>query len=416
MATLKYLLQSNNENANIYLRFSVDRNTLVKRKTGFVTHAKNWNSVKEQINLKDEDTKNLNIKLRDLKIYVENAYNKAVHNGTFIDGDWLKLQIDLFNNKIPVIELDVLVNYIQKYVDDAPLKQNARKELGLSSGRVQNIKLFKNTILRFENEVYKGKSIIIREVNLQLADKFKTWLFSKNYSINYVGKNIANLKTICIEASKNDIEVSNQLNSIKKVFESKEPEEIVTLSNEEQLTIKNTELVHSRHINARKWLLLGCLLGQRGGDLLNITEKNIRQVSDFKIIELRQQKTGKLVAIPLLPEALKIIEHGFPHPISLPKFNEYIKEVCKLAELTQPTLGRKKIINTNASEKSIYPKHEVVSSHICRRSFATNFYGKIPTPVLMNITAHGTESMFLSYIGKTTYDNAYQMLEYFNKL
>jgi hypothetical protein len=34
----------------------------------------------------------------------------------------------------------------------------------------------------------------------------------------------------------------------------------------------------------------------------------------------------------------------------------------------------------------------------------------------MNITAHGTESVFLKYIGKTTYDNAYQMLEYFSKL
>jgi hypothetical protein len=34
----------------------------------------------------------------------------------------------------------------------------------------------------------------------------------------------------------------------------------------------------------------------------------------------------------------------------------------------------------------------------------------------MNITAHGTEKMFLTYIGKTTYDNAYQMLDYFSKL
>jgi hypothetical protein len=34
----------------------------------------------------------------------------------------------------------------------------------------------------------------------------------------------------------------------------------------------------------------------------------------------------------------------------------------------------------------------------------------------MNITAHGTEKVFLLYIGKTTYDNAYQMLEYFSKL
>lgn len=40
------------------------------------------------------------------------------------------------------------------------------------------------------------------------------------------------------------------------------------------------------------------------------------------------------------------------------------------------------------------------------------FYGKIPTSILMDITAHSTEKMFLSYIGETTYDNAYQMVEY----
>jgi hypothetical protein len=55
-------------------------------------------------------------------------------------------------------------------------------------------------------------------------------------------------------------------------------------------------------------------------------------------------------------------------------------------------------------------------NYVCRRSFATNFYGRIPTPILMNITAHGTEKMYLAYIGKTTYDNAFQMLDYFSKL
>ncbi|MGB3344358.1 MAG: hypothetical protein WBA61_10625 [Aequorivita sp.] len=56
--------------------------------------------------------------------------------------------------------------------------------------------------------------------------------------------------------------------------------------------------------------------------------------------------------------------------------------------------------------KGMYPKWELVSTHICRRSFATNHYGKLPTPVLMAITGHTTEKMFLKYIGKTAMDNA----------
>jgi hypothetical protein len=34
-----------------------------------------------------------------------------------------------------------------------------------------------------------------------------------------------------------------------------------------------------------------------------------------------------------------------------------------------------------------------------RRSFASNYYGKIETPLLMNITGHSKEPTFLTYIG-----------------
>jgi hypothetical protein len=34
-----------------------------------------------------------------------------------------------------------------------------------------------------------------------------------------------------------------------------------------------------------------------------------------------------------------------------------------------------------------------------RRSSASNYYGKIETPLLMNITGHSKERTFLTYIG-----------------
>lgn len=39
-------------------------------------------------------------------------------------------------------------------------------------------------------------------------------------------------------------------------------------------------------------------------------------------------------------------------------------------------------------------------SHNLRRSFATIFFGKIPTHILMNMTGHSDEKTFMSYIGK----------------
>jgi integrase len=417
MATVKFITRGGNDNVSIYVRFVISKSKDFTRKTGLLIDASKWSIKKGRpVDNKDQSTKELKSKLDKLAVFINDAYNTSVSKGEDLSGEWLQLQIDLFNNKVQVVALDVLTTYIDKYISEAPYKQNNKKQLGLSKGRIQNIKLFKATILRYEASVFKGKSILIKDINLQFAEKFKMWLFNLNYSVNYVGKNIANLKTICIDAKKNDIETSTQILNIKGISEQKQTEEIIYLSEEEQSQIANAPIIREALNNARKWLLLGCLLGQRGGDLLNITAKNIKEMNGIKIIELQQQKTGKLVAIPLLPGALSIIESGLPYKISLEKFNVYIKEVCQCANLNQLTIGRKKPTGRNPTIKGSHPKWELISSHVCRRSFATNFYARIPTPVLMNITAHGTERMFLSYIGKTTYDNAYQMLEYFSKL
>ena len=61
-----------------------------------------------------------------------------------------------------------------------------------------------------------------------------------------------------------------------------------------------------------------------------------------------------------------------------------------------------------------YRKCDLVSSHIGRRSFCSNFYGIIPTPLLINISGHGSEAMFLTYIGKSSKDLSKETFKYFN--
>lgn len=63
-----------------------------------------------------------------------------------------------------------------------------------------------------------------------------------------------------------------------------------------------------------------------------------------------------------------------------------------------------------------YKKHEVVSSHIGRRTFATLLYGKISTPLIIQITGHGTEAMLLNYNGKTKKSSAKEALKAAKKI
>ena len=78
-----------------------------------------------------------------------------------------------------------------------------------------------------------------------------------------------------------------------------------------------------------------------------------------------------------------------------------------MAGLNQKVSSFKFNSKTQRKEMGVFPKHEVISSHDLRRSFATNFFGKIPTPVLMHMTGHSKESTFMSYIGRDPNRDAY---------
>lgn len=424
MATIRFRVHGKGENSSIYVRLSMGRGSEFIRKTGFIIDAKDWSRKKSFPIPKNEDLKNLKADLVEMSSKLEVLLNKATKNGHVIDGDWLEQQIDLINNKAAIENLDNIVNYTQHIIDTAAHRPNGKGGIGLSERRVKGYITFKGVLKRYIKEKRKGKELLVRDVDIKLAEDFKRWLFEKGYSINYTGKNIDNLKAVCNDAVRNGIEESSTLSSIKSFSENKEPEAIIYLSEEEQMQIASLSFENEALANAQKWLLLGCQLGQRGEDLLNIDEGKIKEIEDYRVVELKQKKTGKIVAIPLLPFAEEIIQDGFPYKIALQNFNEYIKKICCKAGIDAPTIGRKRPKSKDVKRKNrnvpsiqgTYPKHELIGSHVCRRSFATNYYQKIPTPILMNITGHGTERMFLKYIGKTAYDNAYQMAEYFKRI
>ncbi len=138
------------------------------------------------------------------------------------------------------------------------------------------------------------------------------------------------------------------------------------------------------------------------------------------------------MTVALHPKVIEILDKrdgDFPKPISDPKYNLYIKQVCRIAELTEKIKGSK-LTNINkdeASDKKIkndevkqyrkesgmFPKWKLITSHIGRRSFATNFYGTIPTTYLINVTGHSSEALFLNYIGKSNKDLAMELTNYF---
>jgi len=409
MATIKYRLHGKKDNASIYLRFSVNRNCNPEKKTGLSINPKDWSKDTSFPKQTTSSNKNLASELRGLTKYVLDEYNAANTKGVVVTSDWLQYNIDLHFKRITETkQSELITDAIQSIIDSSEVRKNAKGGIGLSKSRINAYKSLKSILTEYQ----KQNSYKIKEVNVKFAKDFlKHLLHNKNYSKNYAIKKIADLKTVCYDAELEGIETHPQL---KKIDSSKSKNEnIIYLTPSELEKIDNATITTEALQNARKWLLLGCNIGQRGGDLLNLNENNFVVRNGLNVIELTQQKTGKNVTIPVLDTTEKILETGLPYKISIQKLNEHIKTVCEIAELDEMMKGKIMNKKTKRKKEGKYPKHKLITSHVCRRSFATNQYGILPTPLIMQVTAHSTEKMFLNYIGKSSLDYAQQIADFY---
>ena len=145
---------------------------------------------------------------------------------------------------------------------------------------------------------------------------------------------------------------------------------------------------------------MDCVSGSECQILLKLNPNNLRKAPTGLYIDILQQKTKKAVTVGVAdPLVIELLENEFPRRVSQVVFNKQIKVLCRMAGINGLVDGFKNNPKTRRKEVVSAPKYEFVTSHIMRRSFASNYYGKIETPLLMNITGHSKESTFLTYIG-----------------
>jgi integrase len=419
MAKIKFSLQSKNDPANIYLRLSIDKTSSFKRKTGYIINPNSWSKETGLPKQNDANLKRLKTGLQEMANTIEKNLNKAIELKQEISGEWLQDQINTIKGTKKETDPDSLLNWIQHYIDAVPNKVTPGGKTGVTKNTIQKYTTLRNKIANFQ--LYKKKKYFVKDVGLEFGNELtKYFLEVEKLSRNSTGRYVKYLKAVCNDAKRYDIETHPKLDLIRGISE---PGTIVYLTFNELDKIRNTTFTRSALENAKDWLIIGCYIGQRVSDLLTLTNDNIAVRNGLKVIELIQKKTKTRVTIPIHPIVEEILNSKgqFPEPISDQKFNDHIKDICELAGITEPVKGARKI-NIGTEEKpvwrkkhGIYPKYELITTHVCRRSFASNFYGEMPTALIKSITGHSTEQMFLKYIGKQSNDYAQQIADYWTK-
>jgi len=401
-------VNTNNVPVPIYIRLIDGRKTDIMAKTKYAIIPADWSTSKQRpLNLTNPDFKKLNSKLSTLKADLLTSYNTS-ENKT-INTQWLK---DFIN---PSIEVDGFPSYFTGYLK----MYTALKSKSITQSSIKKFNVFANKIDKFQ--IAYGAKILIKDIDRKLIKSFEDFSQNNRYAHNTIARDIRFIKTVCRHAKDSGVDTHFQMEGITAKYQSVD-----------NIYLKETELTKIKELtglsegldNVRDWLLISCYCGQRVSDFMRFNVGMIRREQGKKgmisLIEFEQKKTSKIMTLPLHSEVIKIIDKRgeFPPAISDQKYNEYIKIVCEKAGINEVVAGSKKTETAKDSgifrkESGTYPKHELVTSHIGRRSFASNFYGKIPTSLLIAATGHSTEAMFLNYIGKSSSDRAHELAQYF---
>lgn len=416
MATIKAFVRSskNNKPINIRFRLSDGRDIQIFHTSEFLVVPDTWDNkeqmIKKRIIFKEADRNRINKNVSDrkaliLEVYAQNK-DKAI-----VTSDWLELEIDKAINPQKYIvkpKFNTILEFANQFIKDAPNRKDKVTGRLLSHNNIQQYQATFKHLQSFANKVEK-EDFNFEEIDLVFYNRFVAYLQSeittiddkgnvmitkKKFTANSVGKHIRILKLMLNEATAQGYNTSTIYNTFH-VFT--EETDTIYLNEDELEQLKAVNLSDTPYLDrVRDWFLLLAWTGCRFSDLGKVGKTDIKD----NFISFRQQKTNTKVTIPLHPIVLEILEkydYSLPSPISNQRFNEYIKEVAKRAEIN----NLESVTTTKGGELVVdkFHKWQLVSSHTGRRSFCTNMYKRgLPTLMIMSISGHKTEKSFLKYI------------------
>lgn len=423
MPSIKYYIRTEESPAPIYVRFS-HRNIIdAWAKTDLLVDPSHWDHKGQRLkSMKSNPDAHLtNNILSALSVAIMNAFNVSFSSGEPIDTQWLKGVVAKHFNRPDVEALEkatkadnYFVQYMKRWMETkADTFRNSKSRKTLSEKRKGILWQYIEKVMDFEKK-YNGK-IKIKDLTPDLADRIMEYLdIDRKYKKSTVGKYVTIHNFFCDRIFEDNLNIPK---SYRCLYSPQKEKKVLEpyLNEEEILAIYRQDFSNNERLdNARDNFIIGLYTGLRVSDFLS--RLRIDNIKDG-MIEIETKKTNKIVAIPLhwmVEETLNKRLGMLPTKTSDPKFNLAIKDVCKAVGINREMEGYLFNSKTKRKELGIYPKYKLVSSHICRRSFATNLFGKVPNHVIMSVGGWSSETVFLNYIKKTNIENAMALKEFWD--
>ncbi|SMG49722.1 tyrosine-type recombinase/integrase [Arenibacter troitsensis] len=407
MAKAKFKLKEPNSKTEtlIYLNYYYNYKRF-KYSTGEKINPKFWNPTGQRAKESKQFPQypEFNSRLDILQNGINTAYRRLLNDGIQPNNEILKkaLEAELSGNILQANK-KTFFDFVEGYIEESKLNKK--------SG---TIKVY-NTTFKYLKEYAKkiNKSIDFESINLEFYNQYTSYLaVDSNLSANTVGKHIKTIKSFMNEATERGY--NENLEFKKRKFKTlREEADTIYLNVDELKAMEDIDLSSSPRLEkVRDLFLVGCYTGLRFSDFTQIKPENI--ISDKSMLQIRTQKTGERVSIPLhqtVKNILKKYNNNLPTAYTNQVMNRYLKDVASLAQLKDEV--ETTITKGGVMKKEAVKKFNLVTTHTARRSFATNlFLADIPAISIMKITGHKTERSFMQYIRVTQEQNADKLLNH----
>lgn len=382
----------------------------ISKKLGITIPMQFWEPKNEKIKnaYNFENSDKINAKLYNLKGKITNKFNFDSINGEVIDGQWLEIAINECFDKKSTSKGKIenwkvyLLDFCQYWIDT-------------DGNKVNDLKSYENFVSHLTNFLKSSNQskIKTKEVNHTTIENFVDYMLSDNYSIQTTKRQATRFKFFLNRAENMNLEVNKNYKEPIKISQESEEVKEIYLNEKEIESVYNLDYSENLMLdNIRDNFIIGLCTGLRVSDFNN----NLNQTNFIDgFIEIKTKKTGTTVAIPLHKYIVEILDKrngNLPKKVNDVQFNESIKTVCKDAEINEKCIGYLFDAKSKRNKLGIHEKHKLVSSHICRRSFATNLFGKVPNYVIQAVGGWSTETMMLHYIKKSNREQAEELKKY----
>ncbi len=326
-----------------------------------------------------------------------------------------------------------LMKFIDKYIEE--VSNGGRQTVNGTNYSPNTVKSIKQALTQFRNFCkWSKKEYDFDDIDMQFYYDFTAYLkkelkdrkgnvIKKAYNVNSVGKCIKELKVVMYTAEseghhKNDVWKDKRFKGTRIDVDS------IYLTKDDLAAIQAADL--SKYDKGHEWardiFMVGVWTAQRVSDYNNISKDQIEthtkrwiedvpdpehpgqtkpeiRTREIMFINIRQQKTGAKVSIPVSSELRTILEKydfQLPH-LEDQVINRYLKDICKCAGLTEDV----EIVETTGGNpvRVRKPKYELVHTHTARRTGATLMYlSGMDVYDIIKITGHTSPVMLRKYI------------------